>query len=191
MREIRILCVVILVAGGALTARAAYIRVKADLAEVLIRRAWNENVRTGEARRPWRHADLHPVAKLRIPRLKYEEFVLDSAAPRTLAFGPGLVKNGTELGRRGNVAIAGHRTSWFRPLEKIERGDAIELEWYDAGTKSVRERTYRVQRIEVAEPGNVGLLRQTDEDVLTLITCYPFGYGAKSPQRFVVRAILR
>jgi sortase (surface protein transpeptidase) len=35
----------------------------------------------------------------------------------------------------------------------------------------------------------VALLAPTSEDALTLITCYPFGRGPRSPQRYVVRAL--
>ena len=180
---------VILVTGGALTARAGYLHAKAGLAGVLIERAWNESVRAGEAKKPWGWADMHPVARLRIPRLNYDEYVLDNASPRTLAFGPGVVGNGVGVGKRGNLVVAGHRTSWFLPLEKIAAGDRVELEWFDAKQGGLRKRGYRVEIVAVVEPVDVSLLLPTEEDALTLITCYPFGYGAKSPQRFVARAV--
>ena len=189
MREIRTLSIVVLLAGGALVARAAYLHAKAELAGALIRHAWKQSVRTGETRKPWQWADMHPVARLRIPRLHYDEYVLDNAAPRTLAFGPGLVQNGAVLGGSRNVVLAGHRTSWFLPLERIVVRDRIELQWYDARRGRFREKEYHVERIEVVEPTDVSLLSPTEGDALTLVTCYPFGYGPRSPQRFVVRAV--
>jgi len=188
MRQIRILSLVVLVAGAALTVRAGYLHAKAELAEVLIGRAWTESLRTGEARKPWNWADMHPVARLRIPRLKVDEYVLDNASARSLAFGPGVVGNGVHVGAIGNLVIAGHRTSWFLPLEKIAKGDTVELEWFDGRHREVRRREYRVTRMEVVEPRNVSLLTGTEGDALTLITCYPFGYRAGSPQRLIVRA---
>ena len=188
MKGLRILCAVVLVAGAALTARAGYMHAKAEMAGVLIERAWKESVRTGEVRKPWGWADMHPVARLRIPRLKYDEYVLDNASPRTLAFGPGVVANGATVGRDGNVVIAGHRTSWFLPLKGIREGDQIDLEWYDRKTRTLRAKEYVVEKIEVTDPKDVHYLKTGEDDVLTLITCYPFGYGATSPQRLVVRA---
>jgi LPXTG-site transpeptidase (sortase) family protein len=85
--------------------------------------------------------------------------------------------------------VAGHRTSWFRPLEKIRTGDNIEWQWFDARREKLPEREYRAERIVLTTPDDVGLLRPTEEDALTLIACYPFGHGATSPQRFVVRAV--
>jgi len=180
---------VVLVTGAALTVRASYLHAKARLASVLIERAWKESERTGVAKKPWAWADLRPVARLKIPRLKFDEYVLDNASPRTLAFGPGIVGNGVGVGKAGNLVLAGHRTSWFLPLEQILPNDRVELEWFGTGAGELRKRSYRVERILVVEPSDVSLLGTSDEDALTLITCYPFGYGATSPQRFVIRAV--
>src|SRR5207247_505294 len=51
---------VLLFTGACLSARALYLRGKAVLAKVLIRRAWDETVRTGRATPPWPWADTHP-----------------------------------------------------------------------------------------------------------------------------------
>ena len=128
----RILLALLLLAGGSLTSRAVYLHAKATLAGVLIRHAWQENARTGESRPPWPWADSHPVARLRIPRLGYDELVLDAATPRTLAFGPARLLSSANLGEPGNLVLAGHRTSWFLPLQAIAAGDEIQLDWFDS-----------------------------------------------------------
>jgi LPXTG-site transpeptidase (sortase) family protein len=86
--------------------------------------------------------------------------------------------------------IAGHRTSWFRPLEKISDGDEINVEWFNA-KGGLRQRTYVVEEIRVVAARDATLISQTTDDALTLITCYPFGTRPDSPQRFVVRAVPR
>src|SRR5205807_1086503 len=121
-----------LMSGASLTARAAYLHAKAELAGVLIRRAWQETIRRGEPHAPWPWADTHPIARMRIARIKYDEIVLEGATPRTLAFGPARLMSGAGFGEPGNLEVAGHRDSWFEPLQNVEAGDAIELEWYDA-----------------------------------------------------------
>jgi sortase A len=155
----------------------------------LIRRAWEESARSGEARAPWPWADTRPVARLKIPRLGYDEIVLDDATPRVLAFGPALLLSGARPGRVGNVVVAGHRTSWFRGLEGIAEGDTMEMEWFDARRGGLCERRYKVETIRIVEPSEVRLQGATGEDALTLITCYPFGRGPRSPKRFVVRGV--
>jgi sortase A len=97
---------------------------------------------------------------------------------------------GANPGESGNLVLAGHRTSWFKPLAAIASGDAIHLEWFDRRSSAIHERTYTVTVIRIVEPQDVDLLAPTSEDALTLITCYPFGRGPRSPQRYIVRASL-
>ncbi len=189
MRALRIWCVLVVVAGGCLTARAAYLHAKAELAGILIRRAWDQGVQSGNARAPWPWADTHPIARLQIPRLGYDEIVLEGATPRTLAFGPARMFSGVRTGEPGNLLLAGHRTSWFRPLEQVVQGDVIHIEWSGAHAGELQERDYKVDAIRVVEPEDTSMLAPTSEDALTLITCYPFGRGPSSPQRYLIRAL--
>jgi len=178
-----------LVAGVCLTGRALYLHAKAELAGVLIRRAWQVTARSGEPHPPWPWADTHPVARMRIPRLGYDEIVLEGATPRTLAFGPARLLSGADFGEPGNLELAGHRNSWFEPLEVVALGDIIELDWYDFHRAELRTRSYLVKDIRVVAPEDVGQLAPTSDDALTLVTCYPFGRSPRSPQRYIVRAL--
>ena len=188
MKPLRIFVALVLFAGASLTARAVYLDAKTELAGVLIHRAWDRTVTEGKPHPPWPWADTYPVARLRISRLGYDEIVLEGATPHTLAFGPARLFSGAGFGEPGNVELAGHRTSWFRPLEALEIGDQIEIEWFDTRKHGLRERTYTVDDIRIVAPEEVGLLGTASEDALTLITCFPFGRSARSPQRFVVLA---
>jgi sortase A len=189
VKLLRLSALLILIIGVGLTARAAYLRAKGELAGVLIRRAWEQGLQSGKPQRPWSWADTYPIARLRIPHLRYDEIVLEGASPRTLAFGPARLLSGAGLGEPGNLALAGHRTSWFEPLRSIAQGDKIDLEWLDSRSGVLRERIYTVTMIRVVQPQDVSLLEPTSADALTLITCYPFGRGPLSPQRYIVRAL--
>jgi sortase A len=188
VKAMRLFVAAMLLAGLALTSRAAYLHAKAELAGVLIRRAWQETFATGESRPPWPWADTHPVARLRIPRLRYDEIVLEGATPRTLAFGPARLLSAAGFGEPGNLELAGHRDTWFKPLEKVEVGDGIDVEWYDSRRGGLRSRSYRVNTIRVVAPEDVSLLAPTFDDALTLVTCYPFGRSPRSPLRYIIRA---
>ena len=188
MKALRIVCALLLITGACLSGRALYMHAKAELAGILVRRAWQQSVQSGKPQPPWPWADTHPVARIRIPRLGYEEIVLEGASPRTLAFGPAHLLNGTALGEPGNLVLAGHRTSWFRPLENITQGDTIQIQWFDSHHGGLQARTYTVNTVSVVGPEDTSLLAPTPDDALTLITCYPFGRGPRSPQRFIVRA---
>jgi sortase A len=188
MKPLGVFVALVLFAGASLTARAMYLDAKAELAGVLIHRAWDKTAADGKPHPPWPWADTYPIARLRISRLGYDEIVLEGATARTLAFGPARLASGAHPGEAGNVELAGHRTSWFRPLEGLQVGDQMEIEWFDTRKQALRERTYRVEDIEIVAPEQVSLLPTTSEEALTLVTCYPFGPGPRSPQRFVVLA---
>ena len=47
---------------------------------------------------------------------------------------------------------------------------------------------YRVEWLKVVEPGRVDVVASSGESLLTLVTCYPFGYVGTAPLRYVVRA---
>lgn len=187
MKTVRILTTALVLVGTCLTGRALYLHAKAELAGILIRRAWEQSVRTGKPHAPWAWADTHPIGRLLIPRLGYDEIVLEGATPRTLAFGPARLMSGAAMGEAGNLVLAGHRTSWFRSLEGIKPGDTMKVDWLDPHG-ALHERVYTVDIVRVTLPQDVSLLTPTLEDALTLITCYPFGRSPRSPQRFVVRA---
>ena len=63
------------------------------------------------------------------------------------------------------------------------QNDAIQISWFDSSRRSQYERTYRVSLIRVVDATDFAMLAPTSEDALTLVTCYPFGRGAGSPQR--------
>jgi sortase A len=90
---------------------------------MLVRRARLQSIATGKPHAPWAWADTHPIARLRIPALRYDEIVLEGATPRTLAFGLARLMSGAAMGEPGNLVLAGHRTRWFRPPEGIAQGE--------------------------------------------------------------------
>lgn len=156
---------------------------------MLIRRAWAATLASGRPTPPWSWADTFPVARLEIPAIGYDEVVLEGASPRNLAFGPARLMNAAAPGGHGNVVLAGHRTSWFRPLERVRDGDTLALAVRDPATGRERRRVYRVVTRRVIDPRDTSYLQPSGDDRLTLITCWPFGRGATSPYRYVVQAL--
>ena len=123
------------------------------------------------------------VAELSIPRLQLSAIVLHGSDAHTLRRGPGHLENTALPGEPGNTVIAGHRDSFFRPLRNIHVGDDVFVD-----TRRGRFQ-YRVTSLRVVKPHDLSVLNPSDEDVLTLITCYPFWVLGDAPDRFVVRAI--
>ncbi len=90
---------------------------------------------------------------------------------------------GTPLpGQRGNIAFAGHRDTFFRGLRKIRQDDEIMLTTLSGSYR------YRVDSTKVVEPEETEVLDDADDDLLTLVTCYPFNFIGSAPKRFIVRA---
>jgi LPXTG-site transpeptidase (sortase) family protein len=122
------------------------------------------------------------IAALSIPRVQLSATVLHGSDARTLQNGPGHLEHTAVPGDAGNVVIAGHRDSFFRPLRHIRLADDIFLETRDGRFH------YRVTSLRVVGPREVSVLAPTSEEVLTLITCYPFWVLGHAPDRFIVRA---
>jgi sortase A len=123
-----------------------------------------------------------PLAVLRIDELDVAVPVYDGTSEETLHRGVGRVRGTARIDAVGNLGIAGHRDSFFRPLKDIEEGDRIELS--TAGGTI----TYSVSSITIVEPEDVHVLAPTQERTLTLVTCYPFYYVGHAPKRFIVKA---
>lgn len=124
------------------------------------------------------------LAKLKIPRLDAELYVIEGDGPRELRRGPGHLAGTALPGEKGNCVIAGHRDTHFRVLKDIREGDDIVLQT-DSG-----QYLYRVRKTHIVSPENTSALRPTSTATVNLITCYPFYYVGSAPKRFVVEAQL-
>jgi sortase A len=125
-----------------------------------------------------------PLAELSIPRIGLSVVVLQGSDEHTLRQGVGHIESTPLPGESGNVGIAGHRDSFFRPLRNVQVGDDIMLET-PAGNVH-----YRVSSYRIVSPSEVSVIHPTRDPVLTLVTCYPFYFVGAAPDRFVVRASL-
>lgn len=126
-----------------------------------------------------------PLAVLRIPRTGLEVPVLPGTDELTLNRAVGNIAGTAVPGEAGNVGIAGHRDGFFRGLKELEAGDLLELETL-SGTQE-----YRVTSIRIVDPQAVEVLAPTPHPAVTLVTCYPFYFVGKAPQRYIVRAEAR
>lgn len=134
-----------------------------------------------------------------------DTYGLDPNAVPVVPTGPGAAEIvawynfSAEPGTGSNAVFAGHVT-WFGPgvffsLTSVTNGDEIKLVGPD-GT----ELTYVVNdvfQVDAYDPESLQVMRATDEDVITIITCDgDFAdtgdpvYGGEYPYRLVVRAAL-
>ncbi len=122
------------------------------------------------------------IGRLEIPRLKLSAMVREGADGQTLHHAVGHIPGTALPGYAGNVALAGHRDTFFRELRNIKKDDSIELET-ENGTYR-----YLVESTEIVGPRDVSVLAASHGSTLTLVTCYPFYYVGSAPKRFIVRA---
>jgi sortase A len=87
-------------------------------------------------------------------------------------------------GETGNAIIAGHRDTHFQFLRDLEVGETILFEMADG-----RNHLYRVTNLDVVDSRRGSIVMDTDEPMLSLVTCYPFDTARSGgPMRYVVSA---
>jgi sortase A len=122
------------------------------------------------------------IGRIDIPRLDVSAIVMEGVGTTTLRRAVGHIPGTALPGEPGNVGISGHRDTFFRPLRNIQRNDIITL------TTLTGEYRYRVLTTRIVSPANVAVLDPSTNEILTLVTCYPFYFIGSAPNRFIVRA---
>lgn len=122
------------------------------------------------------------IGEIRIARLDVSAVVAQGDSAAILDRAVGHLADTALPGHVGNVVLAGHRDTFFRPLKRVKAGDAITLTTPDG------DFTYLVESTAVVGPGDIDVLAPTGGRTLTLITCFPFSYIGPAPDRFIVRA---
>ena len=134
-----------------------------------------------------REASFHPstgktLGEIELTRIGVTAMILEGTDDRTLRRAVGHIPGTPLPGQPGNVAIAGHRDTFFRALRDVRQDDEITLMTLDGSYR------YRVDSISVVGPEDTQVLDNSGGDILTLVTCYPFYFVGPAPRRFIVRA---
>lgn len=124
------------------------------------------------------------LARLNAPSVQMSATVLEGSDDATLDRGAGHIEDTPLPGQPGNVGIAGHRDTIFRPLRRIKVGDPLDL------TTAGQVYRYRITKTVIVDPEDVYVLDPTSQPTLTLVTCYPFDFVGHAPRRFIVQAQL-
>jgi sortase A len=122
------------------------------------------------------------LGSVSIPRVGVSSVILEGTDDRTLALSVGHIPGTAVPGREGNIALAGHRDTFFRGLQNIRSRDDILL------TTLTGTQLYEVESTRVVSPDDVYVLDDIGRPLLTLVTCYPFHYIGWAPKRFIVQA---
>jgi LPXTG-site transpeptidase (sortase) family protein len=124
------------------------------------------------------------IGRLEIERLGVRAAVVEGTPSALLRKALGHVESTALPGESGNVAIAGHRDTFFRNLDEVRPGDRIALVTPEARYE------YVVDQTRITDPHDLSALEHDGHDSarLTLITCYPFYWIGPAPRRFIVQA---
>ncbi|HUI43207.1 MAG TPA: class D sortase [Terriglobia bacterium] len=122
------------------------------------------------------------IGRLEVPRLGLSTIVLEGDSDPVLREALGHIPGTSLPGASGNVAIAGHRDTFFRALKDIRKHDSIVL---DTTAGAYR---YDVRSMQIVAPDDTQVLKPSSHGSLTLVTCYPFYYVGSAPKRYIVHA---
>jgi sortase A len=124
------------------------------------------------------------VARLRIPDIGVDKIVVEGVTLDDLKRGPGHYPETPLPGQPGNVAIAGHRTTYGAPFNRVnelEPGDEILVTTLQGAFR------YEVSDQLIVSPDEVEVLDDFGDNRLTLTACHP-KYSAR--QRIIIVAAL-
>ncbi len=123
---------------------------------------------------------------IEIPKINVSSAILEGTDDSALKYSVGHYPGLGEIGKPGNYVLLGHRNyvygHFFRNLDKLEVGDEVLI------TKESETYTYVVHESFVVKPEDVWVLEQTEDSIITMITCTPMG---TYENRLIVRGILK
>jgi sortase A len=181
----------LLTAGVLILGYCGYVLLDARLYQASETRNFQEQIKDstpipasdGNVREASFHPDAgKPLGEIELTRVGVTAMILEGTDDRTLRRAVGHVPGTPLPGQPGNVAIAGHRDTFFRALRNVRQNDEITLMTLRGSYR------YRVDSISVVGPEATQVLDNTGGDFLTLVTCFPFYYVGPAPRRFIVRA---
>ena len=148
-------------------------RLDRQLASPELQQAYRERrVETGDS-----------LTRIVIPKLGVRTVVVEGTTPSALRAGAGHYPQSPLPCEIGNVAIAGHRTTYGKPFANLDRltaGDLIILE------TPVGACTYQVAKAPfVVDKSDFSVVGPAADRELTLTTCHPRG---SAKQRLIIKA---
>jgi sortase A len=179
-RAARLVARVLLITGLLALGYAAYVVIDTKAYQAIEQKGF-EQARQDAAAAP-ALVDGVSIGEIQIPRLGLAAMVVQGDSAAILQRAVGHLADTALPGEPGNVVLAGHRDTFFRPLKRVRTGDAITLKTRNGDFE------YLVESTAVVRPSDLQVIQPTNRRTLTLITCFPFSYVGPAPDRFIVRA---
>lgn len=116
------------------------------------------------------------IGRIKIPSARIDFIVIEGTDEGDLQKGPGRYPTTALPGQGKTIGIAGHRTTYgapFNRIDDIDVGDEISLEMPYA------DFTYEVTKTDIVDPSDVGIVDDIGEERLVLTACHPLYSAAK------------
>ena len=183
-RKLSILFLVfLLLGGGYFSYQAIKIDLKAQVAQILLKHAWQQSLKNGEGVQPWPSFDGRPIFKLEIVKHQISQIVLEGTSGQALAFGPAFHQESFLPSANKITAISSHRDSHGEYIKNLEIGDILKLQDLDNNWHS-----YKIEEFLIVNVKDAVTINKRNR--LLLITCYPFdALLSGTPLRYIVSAI--
>lgn len=124
------------------------------------------------------NGDKFAVLKIESVGLQTDVYQGDDEAQLIRGIGHSLYS--TLPGQGGNVVLCAHRDGYFAPLEYVNLGDEVIVE------TGYGKYYYEIDDIWIAEIDDMTVTAPSEEERITMYTCYPFNYVGSAPQRYIV-----
>ena len=184
-RALSILSVVLMLGAAGMLGYPVFTNVMADRTQSrLDRELASPEVKQAYQERKLQDGDA--LTRIKIPALGVDTVVVEGTSASALEAGAGHYPSTPLPCEAGNVAIAGHRTTYGRPfanLDQLKNGDVITLQ------TPIGDCTYQVVREPfIISPRDFSVVANDPaRQMLTLTTCHPKG---SAKQRLVIQADL-
>lgn len=113
---------------------------------------------------------VNPIAILEIPKINLKVVVAEGTEDNIIRYAVGHFEDTAMPGETGNFALAGHRNfdtgEFFLKIDKLAEGDELHVVTLD-GTAY----TYSVTNSFVVQPQDTYILEESEEPIITLVTC--------------------
>jgi sortase A len=116
-----------------------------------------------------------------VPALGYHAMVRQGVGASVLYLGPGHYPGTPWPGQPGNVGVAAHNEYWLS-FNRLQVGDRVVIQTEHALY------VYEITGSKVVSPTDRTVLAATNDDRLTLTTCYPLWAGVFATQRLILTA---
>ncbi|MDN4524880.1 class D sortase [Fictibacillus fluitans] len=125
------------------------------------------------------------MAELIIPKMEKKFSVYWGTDEKALKKGVGMYSNRKYTvtpGEKGHVVLSGHRDTVFVGLDSIQPGDKLAVKMKN------KVYWYVVEKHWITDKGDRSVIVPTENERLTLTTCYPFDYFGRAPERYIIQA---